>query len=259
MGEMLKPKELIELRGTGPLTLQDRRVYNVLIDQAWGPELGRPGHWFEIDTALLRSATDRNARLDHSITRLMQTVCVVVSKDGTEETKVQLLGATILRTTSNGGTLRYRVPEELAYLLRDSTIFAKLELEVMKAFSSKYAFALYEALARRVNMKRFTESFTLEELRELLGVETGKLTTYRNLNVRAIQPAITEVNAITPYQVSILPQKKGRKVVGFSMGWSRKDIAGQKEAYRELQRPRVGRKARIEGGVDAPVVEDQKP
>ena len=27
-GEMLKPRELIELNGTGPLSLQDRRVFN---------------------------------------------------------------------------------------------------------------------------------------------------------------------------------------------------------------------------------------
>ena len=31
-GEMLKPAELIELRGMGPLTLHDRRVFNSLIE-----------------------------------------------------------------------------------------------------------------------------------------------------------------------------------------------------------------------------------
>jgi hypothetical protein len=30
-GEMLKPKELLELKGTGALTLQDRRVFNTLV------------------------------------------------------------------------------------------------------------------------------------------------------------------------------------------------------------------------------------
>ncbi len=30
--EMIKPKELIEIKGAGPLTLQDRRVFNVLLN-----------------------------------------------------------------------------------------------------------------------------------------------------------------------------------------------------------------------------------
>lgn len=253
---MLKPKELIELRGTGPLTLQDRRVYNILIEHAYGPELGIPGHWFEIETARLRDATDRNNRLDLSITRLMQTLCVVVNEDKTEELKVQLLGATVLKTTSNAGTLRFKIPEDLAELLKDSTIFAKLDIEVMRGFSSKYAFALYEAVARRVRMKRFTEDFTMEEMRELLGVEASKLTTYRNLNVRAIQPALTEVNAISPYQVGIEPRYQGRKVIGFCMGWNIKNTEAQKEAARELQRPLVGRTARLKGTVEVTISDE---
>ena len=252
-GEMLKPSELIELHGMGPLTLQDRKVYNMLIEHAWGTELGKAGHWFEIETGKLRDATDRNARLAPSITRLMQTVCLVVSKDGKEETRVQLLGATVLKSSSNSGTLRYKIPEDLAELLKDSTIFAKLDLAVMQGFSSKYAFALYEAVSRRVRMRNFLEDFTVDEMRELLGVEAGKLLRFSNLNTRAIQPALTEVNAISPYEVSIGPKKKGKKVIGFKMGWNTKSTEGQKEAYSELNRHRAGRKARLEGTVEQPI------
>lgn len=244
-GEMLKPKELIELHGSGPLTLQDRRVFNELVQNAWGPKLGQSGHWFEIDTGQLRDATDRNTRLSASIERLMRTICTVTSDDGSTELRTALLSSNEIKTTKNGGTLRYKFTEELAEMLKDSTIFAKLDLEVMRSFSSKYAFSLYEAIARRVRMRRFTEELTLQDLRELLGVEDGKLTTYKNLNVRAIQPALTEVNAISPYQVNILPKKKGRKVIGFIMGWNAKDEAGMQEAYREMHRPRIGRKARL--------------
>jgi hypothetical protein len=61
------------------------------------------------------------------------------------------------------------------------------------------------------------------------------------------------VNAISPYRVTILPRKDGRKVVGFIMGWSMKDQDGLKEAYCELHRPRIGRKERLTGRAESPV------
>ena len=38
-GQMIKPNELIEIKGTGPLTLADRRIFNVLLNNAWGLSL----------------------------------------------------------------------------------------------------------------------------------------------------------------------------------------------------------------------------
>ena len=249
-GEMLKPKELIELRNTGALTLQDRRVFNKLVENAWGPNLGKPGHWFEIRTAELRDATDRNKRLSDCIERLMQTICVAVDEVGEVETRTPLLSSNKLDVQVNNGIFRYKFTEELADLLKDSTIFAKLDLEVMRSFRSKYAFSLYEAVARRVRMKRFTENLTIDELRNILGVEEDKLDDYSNLNKYAIQPALTEVNAITPYTVSILPQKHGRKVVSFIMGWETKTEEQLKAAYAEMNRHSAGRKARGTDSVD---------
>lgn len=255
-GEMLKPRELVDLHGAGPLTLQDRRVFNELVQNAWGPDLGKGGQWFEIETGKLRDATNRNTRLTASLERLMRTICTVVSDEGNTELRTPLLSSNELRTTGSGGTLRYKLTEELAELLKDSTIFAKLDREVMRSFSSKYAFSLYEAIARRVRMRRFMESLSIQELREVLGVEDGKLTSYKNLNLRAIQPALTEVNAITDFQVSIEPQKKGRKVTGFLMGWNMKDEAGKIEARKERDRPRVGRETRLEGTSEAIITDD---
>jgi len=249
-GEMLKPKELIELHNTGALTLQDRRVFNILVQNAWGPKLGDSQHWFEIGTGELREGTDRNKRLKDTIERLMQTICVVVDDNGEFETRTPLLSSNKLQIDTNRGVFRYKFTDELCSLLKDSTIFAKLDLEVMRSFRSKYAFSLYEAISRRVRMKKFTEELTLNEMRELLGVENNKLTTYSNLHKFAIQPALDEVNAITPYNVSIVPKKKGRKVVSFIMGWSVKHENQLKEAYAEMNKHSAGRKARLDNDIE---------
>lgn len=249
-GEFIKPAELVELSGTGALTLQDRRVFNKLIENAWGKNLGKPGHWFEIRTGELRDATDRNKRLQDSIERLMKTICVVIDEKKEFEIRTALLSSNKLELKSNDGVFKYKLTEELAELLKDSTIFAKLDLEVMRSFRSKYAFSLYESVSRRIRMKKFTEELTIEKLRNMLGVEDGKLSSYRNLNIRAIQPAMDEVNAITPYRVTILPRTKGKKVISFLMGWNVKTERELKQAYSELQRHSVGRTARATDSVD---------
>lgn len=248
-GEMLKPKELIEVRGTGKFTLEDRRIFNALIENAWGPKMGQPGVTFEIATGELRKLVGDNQRLRRSLEVLMTTLVEV--EEGNRWRASQLLGPSELDTTVNSGVVRYSFPQMLAELIKDSTIFAKLDLEVMKSFRSKYAFSLYEALARRVRLRKFMETLSVEDLREILGVEKSKLATYGNLNKYAIEPAVAEVNAITPYTVNILPQKKGRKVIGFVMGWDVKTEEQLQVAYAEMNKHSSGRQARSSGDAEA--------
>jgi len=243
-GQMIKPNELIEIKGTGPLTLADRRIFNVLLNNAWGKDIVRHQHLFTIKTSDLKYEDQNNQRLKRCLRRLQQTLVIAVQPNG-DEVVSQLLGSTRVKPN---GDMQYSFPVDLAELLKDSSVFAKLDLEVMKSFSSKYAFALYEAVSRRINLKhKMTENLDIDDIREMLGVEDGKLSSYRNLRLKAIEPAVIEVNAITPYHVTILPKNKGRKVIGFIMGWGVKDIDGMKRAYRELQQPKIGRRARIDG------------
>jgi plasmid replication initiation protein len=89
-------------------------------------------------------------------------------------------------------------------------------------------------------------------------VEDGKLTTYKNLNLRAIQPALIEVNAMSDFQVSIEPKKTGRSVAGFLMGWNMKGTTGRIEAQKERGRPSVGRRSRQNSSTEA-VLDDGRP
>jgi hypothetical protein len=251
MGEMVKPAELIEVKGSSKLSLADRRLFNQLLRHAFGPELASEDRRFEIETSELTDSHRGNERLVQSIEALMTTVVTIQRPDGSTD-RVQLLGWNNLSDPKRRiGTLKYAIPRELAVLLRDSTVFAKLELDVLRSFSSKYALALYEAVARRVRLKYvYTERFELEDFRELLGVEAGKLKTFGNLNQYAIKPAILEVNALSDFTVTIVPKRTGRRITAVLMGWGPKDIEGRKEAYAELRRPRVGRKARLTGSVE---------
>ena len=81
-GEMLKPKELIEVKGQGKLTLQDRRIFNKLIENAWGPKLAEPGTWFEIDTASLKALAECSVTvIQHHADKASKTIIWTHSSD----------------------------------------------------------------------------------------------------------------------------------------------------------------------------------
>lgn len=256
-GEMLKPAELIDIDGATGLSLAARRMYNQLIAHAFGPDMGTEGHEWIIPLSELRGSHKSNERLEDCIVALMKTVVTVRLANG-DTRRVQLLGGNDMgdaaRTT---GTLTYSFDPKLVPLLRESSVFGKLELAVMHAFTAKYALALYEALARRVRLKnKFTEVFELAAFRELLGVPAGKLETFSNFKLRAITPAVDEVNAIASFSCKVDPVKTSRKVTHIRVSWWQKDVDGLKEAYAELQRPKVGRKARINGQAEHVVSQD---
>ena len=250
-GEMLKPMELIDIDGATGLTLHARRLYNQLIAHAFGPDLGKEGKEWAIDLAELRGSHNSNEHIADSIVSLMKTVVTVRLADGRTR-RVQLLGGNDMgEVDRRHGTLTYSFDPKLVPLLRESSVFGKLELAVMHAFTTKYGLALYEALSRRVRLSsKFFEDFELEAFRELLGVPDGKLMTFSNLKLRAITPAVDEVNALASFACKVEPQKSGRKVGVVRVYWWRKDINGLKEAYAELHRPKVGRKARISGDTE---------
>ena len=257
-GEMVKPSELIDVKGATGLSLHDRRIYNILLDNAFGPNLGIEGQRFEIDVADLRDSHDSNDRLVQSIEALMKTIVTVQRPDGSQD-RVQLLGWNNLSDPRRRhGTLKYAIQPELAALLRDSSVFAKLQMQVMRHFTSKYALALYEAMSRRIRMQKIVEEISLEDFREILGVEPGKLDGYGNLNKFAITPALTEVNALAEFTVTVVPQKQGKRIMSVLLGWGMKDLEGRRAAWEELQRPRIGRRARITGTVE-PIPFSERP
>ena len=79
--------------------------------------------------------------------------------------------------------------------------------------TSRYALRLHELVALRVNLERkASEVFKLDDLRARLGVPSGKLASWNNLNQFALKPAIAEVNQLSRFTVAMRLQKRGRSV-----------------------------------------------
>lgn len=246
-GEMIKPSETIDIVGVEGLTLQDKRIWNALIANAFGPEMREEDREFEIDLNPLRAAHNSNERVEDSIERLMKTIARCRMPNGSI-TRFQLLGGNNMGDPMRPrGMLSYSFDKRLVEVLRDSATFGKLELSVMAAFSSKYALALYEHMSRRVNLRnKWSQDYTVEEFRDVLGVGKGQLKAFGNLKQRAIVPALQEVNHWAPFRVTLSTTKRGQKVTGIILSWVWKDREGREKARAELARPKVGRRARMQ-------------
>lgn len=246
---LIKPAELVDIVEMTPLTLTDRRIYNLLIEHAWDT-IDKPIEHC-IAKKDVRGSHNVNDRVGESIERLMAAIVKIkVVREGHEEIeRVQLLGGNAEQLRADG-MVRYEFPAKLRRIIKNSTIFARLQKEVMFALSSKYALALYEMIQKRGNMRRNSEEFSLAELRGFLGVPKGKLTTWSNFNNRALAPAVKEVSALSDYIVETLPIRTGRTVSRVQLTWWPKDGEGIQKVAVELNYSKVGRKARVDGAVE---------
>lgn len=246
--DAIKPAELIQVSGHHELTLNARRAITILWHQAHlqGIEEGRD-YTIEIDD-LKPDGHKGYEMVEEAIEALMRTILTLRLPNG-KTRRVQFLGGNDLDDPDRpAGVLTYSFDKRLVAVLRDSTIWGKITIPILMAFTSKYAVSLYENLAQLANLSMKTSTdYTLEEFRELLGVPPGRYRTFGELNKHVLKPTVQEVNAIAPFNLHVLPVKQGKKVAQIKVGWSPKDSTALQEALAEIQRSKVGRRARLAG------------
>ena len=251
-GEMIKAGEIIEIVGHHSLGLSARRTANLLIHNAHGPDLGVLGKEFEIDVAELRGTHCANDDLEQDIEALMKTIVKVKKPDGSV-TRFQLLGGNNLADKNRPrGRFKYRFDPEMIELIRESGQFAKLDLLVLWSMRSKYAMSLYELIAKRFNLTGVNrQRWLMEKFRELIGVPNDKYPRFGELNKHVLKPTVDEINFLVPqFSIKLDFEKRNRKVAFVTLTWWRKSIDEYDRARRELDRPKVGRKARQKGQVN---------
>ena len=253
---LVKPGELIDIAEVTPLTLYDRRVFNLLLQNAW--ENIREDVEHKIEKTDLRGSHAGNERLEDTIGRLQTTrIRVEIERDGQpyRRTIPGLLGV-VDDPVRPDGRVYYQFSREVRELITNSNVFARIQKDVMLALSSKYALALYEMIQKRGNLTHvWSETFDVDRLKDLLGVPKDKLTAYKNFKAKALNPAVLEVNGLSNYGVQYKEVKKSRAVMQIQIAWHQKSVQEMKEAFKELKQPRVGRRARLSGTVETSTVD----
>jgi len=136
----------------------------------------------------------------------------------------------------------------------ESNHWAILDRQAVFHLGSKYSVLLFQHISSLSNLKHVTSKrFSVPELRAVLGVPEGKLGTFSNLKTWAVTPAISEINSdLTRLHLTVTYHKVGRTVAEVEIAWEVKDDLTKVKA--ELDRPKVGRKARQDGTAETPVI-----
>lgn len=259
---IVKAGEVIEIRNHAALTLNDRRILNLLIENAGIGIAGDEVH--RIPIAKLRGPNHKGSeRVKDSIVRLMTTLVEVPTKDskGNRATRRMTLLAETTTTDDEdnpAGEVMYTFSHGMREIIQKSRYWGRIKAHIMFAFSSKYALTLYEMICLRANLQVNEQEFSLEEFRRLLGVADGSLTGFPQLKQKVVTPAVEEVNGLSDFNVTITPLREGGRergtLKGFRVEWERKSSEEWFSVLDELMRSRVGRKARITGTVERPTL-----
>lgn len=238
------------------LSLRAGKIFHILVKQA-GPRLvDNTKHTIRI-ADFWEVCHSNSAEMVETIRELQTTLVeITVSKPGKS-------GPPLLSTSSgpmldfverdhdDAGDLVFRFSETMREIMQDSDHWAVISKRAVLAFESRYSLRLYEMLALRSGLEhRMSEVFELEDLRRRLGVPDGKLDRWDMLKRKALEPAIAEVNQLSAFRASYEPIKRSRSVAAVRLSWGEKDARGRQAAKKELEAPRVGRKARRAGTVE---------
>lgn len=140
------------------------------------------------------------------------------------------------------------------HMALESNHWAILDRQAVFHLGSKYSVLLFQHISSLTNLKHVnSKRFTVPELRAVFGVPEGKLDRFSTLNTRALTPAITEINSdLTRLHLTATLHKIGRTVAEVEIAWEVKEDLTKVKA--ELDRPKVGRKARQDGTAETPAL-----
>lgn len=136
----------------------------------------------------------------------------------------------------------------------ESNHWAILDRQAVFHLGSKYSVLLFQYIASLQNLKHVTSKrFTVPDLRAMFGIPEGKLTRFSNFKAKALSHAVDEINSdLTRLHLTVTYHKVGRTVAEVEIGWAVKDDLTKVKA--ELDRPKVGRKARQDGTAEMSVL-----
>ena len=237
---LVKPGELIDIIESTPLKLHDKQLFNELLANAWN-KIGE-GKSHRIHKNELRSIDKNRSRLNGSLDRLSGTfIRTTVTRDDGEPYKRRLnFLAHIDDAISDDGWIIYKFNEYAENMMVNSNVFARIQREVMMALSSRYSLALYEILAKRMNLTHTqSEVFELPIFRKMLGVPEDKYKLMSHLRTRILDTAFGEVEQLTNIGCAYeLIRNRGKGYTHIKIIWFPKDPSAKSDAEKNRKKPK---------------------
>ena len=214
--EVIKASAAIQIEGK--ITLLQRRAWNVLLARAYDELPDKERHAVRVPD-LMRDLAYNSGDQEYLKDALEALVgCKlkwnILDKDGYTEWGVAALlaGAKISR-----GICVYEYGPTLREKLYNPHMYARLSLLVQNRFESKHALTLWELCVDYLGAKRDcgeTPWIDIDAFRKIMGIEDSHYyaALFKKLKQKVITPALTEINRLSDFSVTVEYQHKGRRV-----------------------------------------------
>ena len=248
--------ELVELRFVSgdSLSLRAAKLFCLLVQEAGVAVADQVQH--RVPYSVLNETFHKSRdELAEAVQELHSTVVSVklVSRRGRPYVKSGPILSDVEREPDDldDAEVRFEFSPAMRRVIADSTHWAAVSRRAVMAFESRYSLRLYLWLSLRANLRKTSEDISLDDLRDLLGLSGDTLSRWQDMRRFVLDRALAEINHVAWFHAAYQPLKQGRRVAGVRLAWSLKDRAELVAAQRELDRPRVGRKARRSGLVES--------
>lgn len=206
-------KHVAAIHISGKLTLLQRKLSNVLLLNAYDTLTSAPRHKIDAQTLCLMIGYNSNDTdtLKAALRGLAETVAEwdMLDAEGQQEWGVSAL---LAYAKLKGGVCEYAYSPALAEKLHDPKVFALINLNIQRRFTSGHALALYENCYRFVRTGS-TGWWPIELFRRLMGVaDSPYYDEFKHLNAKIIKPAVAEVNKTSNILLTPEVRKMGRSV-----------------------------------------------
>lgn len=251
------PSSAVALRSDRPLTpAMVSAVWEIAaaLDEQRVPATVSNAVWLEIPTTRLRGEGSRadNVWLRECLDRLTG-----VKLSG--EYRGDPWGAVVLaewHITQGGSLARLLIPPAGVHALRSPSNFTKIEAHAAHRLTG-HGRQLYAILSDKKRLGRPYWTFTLEELRTLMGTEAHRsYDRFNNFRARVLDPAIEGINDYGTVTVKMTPEKRGRSVHAVRFDWRWKDIHDATQTVAESDRHSKARRKKQEADDAPPMIEN---
>mmetsp|Transcript_23203 Transcript_23203/g.39788 ORF Transcript_23203/g.39788 Transcript_23203/m.39788 type:complete len:427 (+) Transcript_23203:803-2083(+) len=206
-------KNVAAIHVSGKLTLLQRKLSNVLLLNAYDGLVTKTRHQIDARTLCMMVGYNSNdmATLKQSLRSLAETTAEwdMLDANGRQEWGVSAL---LSYAKLSGGVCEYAYSPALAEKLHDPKVFALINLNIQRRFTSGHALALYENCYRFVRTGS-TGWWPLDLFRRLMGVDGSVYyESFKHLNAKIIKPSVAEVNKTSNILITPELHKMGRQV-----------------------------------------------
>ena len=206
-------KNVAAIHVSGKLTLLQRKLSNVLLLNAYDTLISQPKHRIDARTLCLMIGYNSNDMdtLRDALRGLAETVAEwdMLDDRGRQEWGVSSL---LAYAKLSGGLCEYAYSPALAEKLHDPKVFALINVNIQRRFTSGHGLALYENCYRFVRTGS-TGWWPIGIFRRLMGVEdSAYYESFKHLNAKIIKPAVDEVNRTSNIEIAPEFRKAGRTV-----------------------------------------------